>query len=27
MGIKGEALRSEITRTVRVRFNELKAAL
>jgi len=27
MGIQGEALRSEITRTAKVRLNELKAAL
>ena len=27
LGIQGEALRSEITRTVKVRLNELKAAL
>jgi hypothetical protein len=27
MGIQGEALRNEITRTVKVRLNELKAAL
>jgi len=27
VGIQGEALRSEITRTVKVRLNELKAAL